>query len=80
MNWILQTGLSVIKFENGIVFKNYIHASNQVGYFGFENLPVRQQVLLTFITPELIIPNYNTGKTGTTGNSVEGIGSGKIGI
>ena len=39
MSWILQTGLSTIKFENGVVFRNYIHASNQVGYFGFENLP-----------------------------------------
>ena len=35
----IQTGLSTVKFENGIVFMNYIHASNQVGYFGFENLP-----------------------------------------
>ena len=34
----IKTGLSVIKFENGIVFNNYIHAVNQVGYFGFENL------------------------------------------
>lgn len=57
----IKTGLSVIKFENGVVFRNYIHAINQTGYFGFENHPA-----LT-ITPELITPNYNTGRAGTTG-------------
>src|SRR5690606_35634377 len=34
----IKTGLSVIKFDNGTIFNNYIHASRQVGYFGFENL------------------------------------------
>ena len=47
-------------------------------YFGFENLRGRP-VGLSFITPELIIPNYNTGKAGTTGNSVEGIGLERLG-
>lgn len=69
----IQTGLSVIKFESGIVFNNYIHAVNQVGYFGFENLSD-----VTFI-PELLIPNYNTGRTGTSGSSVEGLGLEKLG-
>jgi len=69
----IKTGLSEIKFENGIIFHNYIHASMQVGYFSFENLPVVQQNLNS-ITPELVIPNYNTGKPGITGNSVEGKG------
>ena len=73
----IQTGLSTVKFENGIVFMNYIHASNQVGYFGFENLPARQPD--SSVTPQLIIPNYNTGRTGTTGNSVEGIGLERLG-
>ena len=69
----IKTGLSVIKFENGIVFNNYVHAQNQVGYFGFENLPA-----LT-ITPQLIIPDYNTGRVGSAGNSVEGIGLERLG-
>ena len=69
----IKTGLSVIKFENGIVFNNYVHAGNQVGYFGFENL------CAFAVIPELIIPNYNTGRTGTTGNSVEGIGLERLG-
>lgn len=63
----IKTGLSVIKFAKGIVFNNYIHAVNQVGYFGFENINME-------MIPELIIPNYNSGKTETTGNSVEGQG------
>jgi len=61
----IENGLSLIKFENGTIFLNYIHATNQVGYFGFENLPNEN------IIPELIVPAYNSG-IGTTGNSVEG--------
>ena len=74
----IKTGLSEIKFDNGIIFHNYIHASIQVGYFSFENLPAAQQSVSSF-TPELIIPNYKTGKTGTAGNSVEGIGLERLG-
>jgi alpha-L-fucosidase 2 len=69
----IQTGLSEIKFANGIVFRNYIHATYNTGYFGFENLTT------TDIIPELIIPNYNSGKPGKTGNSVEGIGLERLG-
>ena len=69
----IKTGLSEIKFENGIVFRNYIHATTNIGYFGFENISS------IAIVPELIVPNYNTGKSGTTGNSVEGIGLEKLG-
>lgn len=69
----IKTGLAEIKFKNGVVFRNYIHATNHVGYFGFENLVAKD------IIPELIIPNYNTGRTGTTGSSVEGIGLERLG-
>jgi len=68
----IKTGLSVIKFDNGIIFNNYIHAVNQVGYFGFENCSED-------IIPELMIPNYNSGKTGGTGNSVDGQGLERLG-
>jgi len=74
----IQSALSTVKFDNGVVFRNYIHASNQVGYFGFENLPAGQPTLLS-ITPKLIIPNYNTGRTGVSGSSVEGIGLERLG-
>jgi len=68
----IKTGLAVIKFQNGIVFNNYIHAVNQVGYFGFEN--IKEDMI-----PELMIPNYNSGKAGTVGNSVDGQGLEKLG-
>ncbi|MBC7849488.1 MAG: hypothetical protein H7Y31_07115 [Chitinophagaceae bacterium] len=66
------TGLSSIRFSSGVVFNNYIHATKQVGYFGFENLAGIS------IIPALIIPGYNGGKAGT-GNSVEGQGLERLG-
>jgi len=68
----ISNGLSVIEFENGVRFNNYIHATRQVGYFGFENIDED-------IIPELIIPNYNTGNAGKTGNSVSGQSLEKLG-
>lgn len=61
----ISNGLTVVEFENGVLFNNYIHATRQVGYFGFENIDED-------IIPDLVIPNYNTGKAGKTGNSVAG--------
>ncbi|MEP6751020.1 MAG: glycoside hydrolase family 95-like protein, partial [Bacteroidota bacterium] len=69
----IKTALSTIKFENGVTFFNYVHASKQIGYFGFENLPSAD------IIPALIVPAYNTGHAGKTGNSVEGQGLGRLG-
>lgn len=61
----ISNGLSTIEFTNGIIFRNYIHATRPVGYFAFEN--IKEDIL-----PELIIPNYSTGHDGKTGNSVSG--------
>lgn len=58
--------LATVEFSNGIRLNSYVHASEQIGFFGFENLKDP-----SFI-PELLIPNYNTGASGKTGNSVEG--------
>ena len=69
----INTGLSVIKFENGALFNNYIHAIKLVGYFGWENVPEG------IIIPQLMIPNYNSVKKGTEGNSVEGQGLEQLG-
>lgn len=54
----ISNGLSIVQFENGVQFNNYIHATRQVGYFGFENISED-------IIPDLIIPAYNIedGKT-----------------
>ena len=61
----ISNGLSIVEFENGIRFNNYIHATRQVGYFGFENIT-------DDIIPELIVPNYNSGNTGKGSNSLSG--------
>ncbi len=68
----ITNGLSMVRFENGVIFFNYIHATNEVGYFGFENLSEN-------IIPELIIPAYNSVKEGGTGNSIEGQGLQRLG-
>jgi alpha-L-fucosidase 2 len=68
----IKNGLSVIKFDNGVVFNNYIHAVNLVGYFGFEN--IKEEMI-----PELMTPNYNSGEPGSIGNSVAGQGLEKLG-
>lgn len=61
----ISNGLSMIEFENGIRFNNYIHATRPVGYFAFEN--IEEDIL-----PELIIPSYSTGSDGKTGSNVSG--------
>jgi alpha-L-fucosidase 2 len=58
--------LATVEFSNGVRLNSYVHANEQIGFFGFENLKDP-----SFI-PELLIPNYNTGASGKTGNSVEG--------
>lgn len=72
------SALSTVKFENGVLFHNYIHATNRVGYFGFENLP-QKDFSINDILPALIIPGYNSGKNNSAGNSVEGQGLEKLG-
>jgi alpha-L-fucosidase 2 len=66
----IQMALSMVKFENGVLFHNYIHATNQIGYFGFENLP--KDFSVTDILPSLIIPAYNSGENNSAGNSLDG--------
>ena len=68
----IKTAVSVIKFENGVVFTNYIHATDQVGYFSFSNCT--QDII-----PALIIPPYNSFKKGMLGNSIEGQGLERLG-
>ena len=47
----IKTALSTIKFENGAVLYNYVHATDEIGYFAFENIPasrVRHKRKLNF--------------------------------
>lgn len=68
----INMAMSTTRFENGVLFNNYIHATNQVGYFSFENCT-------TDITPVIKSPPYNSGAKGASGNSVEGQGLEKLG-
>jgi len=55
----IKKALNVIKFENGVIFKNYVHAIDNIGYFGFENLPSHARLNENGFIPELMIPDYN---------------------
>jgi alpha-L-fucosidase 2 len=68
----IRTALSTIKFENGVAFRNYIHATRQVGYFSFENCAED-------IVPLMKIPPYNSVAQGKRGNSVECQGLQRLG-
>ena len=74
----IQQALGTVKFENGVLFHNYVHATNQVGYFGFENLP-QKDFSFDDIIPALKIPAYRSEKNNSTGNSVEGQGLEQLG-
>ncbi|HVM87877.1 MAG TPA: hypothetical protein VMT76_06785 [Puia sp.] len=73
----ISQALATVKFENGTLFHNYIHATEQVGYFGFENLP--ENFSINDLIPALIIPGYDSGKNNSAGNSVEGQGLARLG-
>lgn len=78
----ISSALCVVEFENGIRFNNYIHATRQIGYFGFENLSAEASEkagVIDEIIPELIIPDYNSRKAGGAGNSVNGQGLERLG-
>ncbi len=64
----ISNGLATIRFSNGIRFNNYIHATREAGYFGWENLPAGMKTPL----PELIIPAYQPEGGSHTANSVDG--------
>lgn len=60
----LNNALCEATWDNGTTLRTFVHATEPVGWFVFENLPVA-------ITPILISPKYNTGGN-EAGNSVEG--------
>jgi alpha-L-fucosidase 2 len=77
----IENGLNEIRFDNGIVFNSYIHAVDNIGYFGI-TLPVslrKEKSFMTSLLPSLIVPTYHTGKDGASGNSVEGQGLERLG-
>lgn len=69
----IATALCVVDFAGDKRVNVYIHASNNTGYFGFENFSPDE------ITPELIIPNYTSANTKADNGSHSGEGLGVLG-
>lgn len=71
----IKTALNIIKFENGVVFNNYVHAVDTVGYFGFENIPAAYTSKeISDLLPQLMTPNFTAADTGKDDNSHAGGG------
>lgn len=69
----IATALCVVDFEDEHRLNVYIHATDNVGYFGFENFASDA------IDPELIIPDYNSANTKADNNSHSSEGLGVLG-
>lgn len=69
----LATANNIIRFKNGTEMTACVYATQPVGRFTFSNITDKEW------EPQLLIPNYNTGASGTTGNSVDGLGLERLG-
>lgn len=56
----LRDGLAMVEFTDELRFVNYIHASKQEGYFGWEGMKAKQ---LNELLPSLIPPRYQPSLT-----------------
>jgi alpha-L-fucosidase 2 len=70
--------LSIIRFDNGIVFYNYVHAIKQAGYFIFDSLP-SSGFSFDNLLPELIAPDYFKNSDNANANSLTGQELGNLG-
>src|SRR5690606_28229533 len=57
---MLENALCEVKWDNGLVLKTFVHASEPVGWFRFENIPGD-------IIPELVPPPYQGKSSGNSG-------------
>ncbi len=69
----VKTALNTVKFENGTIFRSYVHATAPRGYFSFEG--VRDASVL----PEIIVHNYANNLVEKDDNSHAGEGLQKLG-
>lgn len=69
----IKTAVNTVKFEDGTVFKCYIHARQNEGIFSFENLKNET------VIPELIVHNYAGNEKIAGDNSHAGEGLQKLG-
>jgi alpha-L-fucosidase 2 len=64
-----------VKFENGVSLTTFVHATQNTGYFEFDNLPEsRKGINEDDLIPELIAPPYNTTSASLNDNSHSGEG------
>lgn len=71
----IKKALSTIQFENGVIMYNYVHATDQVGYFSFENSSTsRSPINVNDCIPQLMIPDYNSSEKNADDNSHGGEG------
>lgn len=77
----IKTALNTVTFETGVVFNCFIHATDNTGYFSFENLTASiSNSPEKLFSPELIVHNYNSGKAAAkSDNSHAGEGLEKLG-
>ncbi|MEI9958802.1 MAG: glycoside hydrolase N-terminal domain-containing protein [Ferruginibacter sp.] len=68
----IKTAIATIKWNSGIEMESYVSAVSNNGIFILKNVTGDLGI-------DLIPPSYNSGKEGTTGNSVEGIGLERLG-
>ncbi|HUZ61221.1 MAG TPA: glycoside hydrolase N-terminal domain-containing protein [Hanamia sp.] len=74
-NLNIKTALSTIKFQNGVVLYNYVHAKDEIGYFEFENLPTLPTASNENpCIPQLMVPNYNSTNKNRNDDSHSGEG------
>lgn len=69
----IKTAVNTVKFENGTIFKCFVHAAENQGVFIFENLKS------TAVLPELIVHNYAGAEKNVNDNSHSGVGLQKLG-
>ncbi|WP_316792176.1 glycosyl hydrolase family 95 catalytic domain-containing protein [Pedobacter frigoris] len=69
----IKTAINTVKFEDGTLFKCYIHAKQNQGIFSFENLKNSS------VIPELIVHNYAGSENVAGDNSHAGGGLQKLG-
>lgn len=73
----IATALHTVKFTSGVVFQNYIHATQQAGYFSFDH--ITDENLMKQLVPKLDVHNYNSGTSVESDNSHAGEDLGKLG-
>lgn len=68
----LNNALCEAKWENGMTLKTFVHATEPVGWFEFENLPKE-------LKPELVAPKYASSENGGDDGPVTGLDLRRLG-